>query len=480
MKRLLLLVAAIGVAFSASAKIKMAPIFADDMVIQQQSDAAIWGWATPKTEVNITMSWGCDEILVKSDKDGRWSTTIPTPSAGGPYSIYVSDGDIHTIDNVMVGEVWLCSGQSNMDMTMKGRYPGMPTEGSADYIVKAKRNRPIRMCTVERATSFTAEDECVLTWRENTNEAVAEFSAVAYFFADYLESVLDVPVGVIVSAWGGTGIQPWMTIDALQPFGSEARLKHLKDPQIAEKNPQSFGSMIYNAMIAPLVPYTVKGLLWYQGEANRFESDLYSRLLPAYVSMMREKFDNSKMPFYYVQIAPYIYSGADNFEGALLREAQSKALEQIPYAGMVSTLDIGELNNIHPRKKCEVGVRLAYNALVDNYRIKGIETSLPKYKSHTVEGDVVTVTFDAGNAEVSLVDGEIKGFEVAGADKVFYPATTVEVKPKSVVKVSSERVKSPVAVRYGFRNYTEANLHNGFGMPVDQFRTDDWAVAVER
>lgn len=358
-------------------------------------------------------------------------------------------------------------------MTMKG-YPRMPSEGAADYIMKADRRRPIRMCTVERATSRTPQEECEVEWVEHTPKSVLECSATAYFFADYLQSVLDVPVGIIITSWGGTPIQTWMDEASLKTFGSEVSLDHLKGSGDYKDGDQRLGAMLYNAMVTPLVPYTIKGWLWYQGEANRLEPELYTRLMVSYAQMMREKWSSEKMPYYYVQTAPYKYSGEQETDGALLREAQSKALELIPYSGMVSTLDIGEANNIHPRKKQEVGQRLAYLALVNDYRRDFIEPRSPKYKSHKIEGDKVTVTFDAGKADIALVDGEIRGFEVAGEDRLFHPATYVNVLQNAVLVVSCESVKKPVAVRYAFRNEIDANLYNTYGIPVDQFRTDSW------
>ncbi|MFR9620375.1 MAG: sialate O-acetylesterase [Rikenellaceae bacterium] len=477
MKNLLLSIVAFGAIFSANGQLRLASLFGDNMVIQQQCDAAIWGEASPRAVVEITASWSDKPIRTKADKGGEWRTTIPTPVAGGAYTIAVSSGEQRiTLDNVLVGEVWLCSGQSNMFMKMRI---------ANNRVTNASVDRPIRVCSVPRVSSLTPQDECDLVWAQNDQKRVDETSAVAYFFADYLQSVLDVPVGIIVSAWGGTPIEAWMDQAALRKFGDQVSLAHL-DSAVGESEvevSQLWGTVLYNAMIEPLVPYTIKGWLWYQGESNAHEPELYEYLLPAYAQMMRQKWGDKKMPLYYVQIAPFDYNTtplevavADReSEGAQIREAQSAALRVIPYSGMVSTLDLGLEKNIHPRNKREVGVRLAHHALVNDYSIVLIEPRSPRYKSHRVEGDRVFVTFETWRSTIADVDGDILGFELAGADQRFY-AASARLVDGCVVELSCGDVPQPHAVRYAYSNFTTANLHNSDGIPVDQFRSDDWAV----
>ncbi len=476
MKRILLSLVALSVAMGASAKIKMAPIFADNMVIQQQSDAAIWGYATPKSTVEISASWGGSTASAKADKDGRWNTTIATPEAGGPYTITVSDGEPLTIENVLVGEVWLCSGQSNMKMTMSSTR--LPVEGSIDYILGAKKCTPIRVCDITNATANELQEQCKLKWLEHTPTGVANSSATAYFFASYLNRVLDVPVGVIVAAWGGTTIQAWMDEPTLKKYDKEVSLAHLKGG--ANSLPKhKRGAVLFNAMIAPIVGYNIKGMLWYQGESNALEAELYSRLLPDYIAMMRSRWGMAEMPFYAVQVAPFDYTtiwDSPEYTGALIREAQVKAMAQIPNSALIPLLDLGVEDNIHPAMKREVGERFAYHALVNQYGLPVVEPCAPKYKSHTIEGNRVTVAFDTGKSHLATMTTGIVGFEVAAANRVFYPATYAVTTNNNEVILSSECVEKPVAVRYAFKDYVKTTLCNREGIPVEQFRTDDWAV----
>ena len=327
MKRILLTLAALGTALTMQAKVVLPGIFGDNMVLQQQSEAQFWGKAAPGKKVTIRPSWSTQGITANVGKDGRWRAAVPTPEAGGPYTIELSDGERLTLRDVLIGEVWLCSGQSNMEMPVHG-FPNQPVEGSAEAIIRARAATPIRLCTVKRSTARTPQEECAAQWLKHTPEAVAGTSATAYYFARYLQSVLDVPVGVIVTCWGGTPVEAWMDRETMSGF-KEFDLSFLDNPDQIDR-PQYKPCGLYNGMIAPLVPYTVKGFLWYQGESNRPNPTQYRALMPAFVKMLRERWAQGELPFYYVQIAPYRYDGPDAISGALLREAQLHNLKDNP------------------------------------------------------------------------------------------------------------------------------------------------------
>ena len=473
MKRILLTLAALGTALTMQAKVVLPGIFGDNMVLQQQSEAQFWGKAAPGKKVTIRPPWSTQGITANVGKDGRWRAAVPTPEAGGPYTIELSDGERLTLRDVLIGEVWLCSGQSNMEMPVHG-FPNQPVEGSADAIIRAKAATPIRLCTVKRSTARTPQEECAAQWLKHTPEAVAGTSATAYYFARYLQSVLDVPVGVIVTCWGGTPVEAWMDRETMSGF-KEFDLSFLDNPDQIDR-PQYKPCGLYNGMIAPLVPYTVKGFLWYQGESNRPNPTQYRALMPAFVKMLRERWAQGELPFYYVQIAPYRYDGPDAISGALLREAQLHNLKDIPSSGMAVTLDIGDEGCIHPAKKEEVGTRLAWLALSKTYGMKGIDADTPVCEKMEVADGKAYLTFATGPDGLAPYGRTLTGFEMAGADRVFHPATARIEKGKSRLIVACDAVPEPVAVRYAFRNVPEATLFNTSGIPASSFRTDDWEV----
>ncbi len=343
----------------AGAKVTLPSFFSDNMVLQQQCDAAVWGSTDRGRTVVISPSWTRKKYKAVPDADGKWRASIPTPEAGGPYTIKFSDGDKTTLHNVLIGEVWFCSGQSNMEMPVRG-FHGQPVEGSADVILVARPSVPIRMCTIEKKYSLTPLDSCNGSWQEHTPQAVADCSAAAYFFALKLYEVLGIPVGLLITDWGGTPIEAWMDEPTLRrDFGGEFNFAHLDHGFLPDKYPNCSPCMLFNGQVAPLVPFTFKGMLWYQGESNRDRAEQYARLQPAYVQMMRELFRNPEAPFYFVQIAPYDYSMDPPTLCGYFFEAQESTLAKIPHSGMAATVDLGERKCIHPSRKREVGNRLA-------------------------------------------------------------------------------------------------------------------------
>ncbi len=460
-----------------NAKITLPTILDDNMVLQQQTDVKLWGEAKEKSKVTVKTSWNENVYIVDSDEKGHWMAHVTTPVAGGPYNINIKDGkDEITLKNVMIGEVWFCSGQSNMEMPVRG-FNDQPVLGSMDAIAKATADRPIRMYTTDsengswvRQFDKKPQTDCKGKWLENTPENVANISAIGYFFADYIESVLHVPVGIIVSTRGGSKVEPWISQDVLSTF-PEVDLSILKNKDEIT-NATATPCVLYNSKIAPLTNFVIKGFLWYQGESNRGDTDLYSRLMPAFVQDMRNRWGIGNFPFYFVQIAPFNYDGVERTSAASLREVQVQNMKDISNSGMVTTLDIGDPVMIHPTDKKTVGVRLAYWALGTTYNRLKHGYAPPLYKSMEVNGSEISVSFDNIEHGLCPINVEVGGFEIAGIDKKFYQAKAIVKGGKVIVK--SDSVENPVAVRYAYKNYATASVFNSYGIPASPFRTDDW------
>ena len=460
--------------YTADAKVEPAPVFADHMVLQQQTEAAVWGKAKPNAKVTITTTWSKTKTVVYADAQGKWSGSIATPVAGGPYEITFNDGEKLTIKNVLIGEVWICSGQSNMEMQMKG-FSGQPIEGATELIVSAKPSTLIRSCNLKRERSLETQDICPATWYEHTPEGVHEASATAYFFAKKLYETLDVPVGIINVSWGGTPIEAWMNPELLKKeFADELNLNHLDTKVWPENMPYKAPGVLYNGMMHSIIPFTAKGFIWYQGCDNRARFEQYKRLQPAFVQMLRDEWGNQDMGFYFTQIAPYKYDDPEGRTGGYMMWAQAQTLELIPHSGMATTHDAGDLTCIHPADKKTVGYRLAYLALANDYGFEVLDVNPPIYESFEVKDGKAYVRFKVGPKGLSPISQELEGFELAGEDGVFYPATARVQNDKKVLRVKCPEVNNPVAVRYGMKNWSVATVFNCYGIPVSPFRTDDW------
>ena len=633
-----------------SADVKLPAVISDHMVLQQNSKATLWGWAEPDEVIKVSGSWKpFIEGGTTTDKEGKWQLKLPTPSAGGPYDITIKANNTITLRDVLVGEVWICSGQSNMEM-------GMKMIENSDQEIAAADYPNIRLFDVARTVSSTPKQDLPGSWVKCSPETVANhgtwggFSATAYYFGRQLHKELNVPVGLIATNWGGTVAQAWTPPDMLgdypeynkvidqlknrnseqleqqyqsqmedwqkkigqldpgtsqgwkemsyddsdwktmdQPvswsqteldsfdgivwfrkytnlppswaskdltielgpiddfdavyfngiligqtftwtpprvytipaeiakvgkniiavrtidYQGEGGFRGTPDqmaiyPKGSSKNnaatlagtwkyktstpvkdiphkPESLNklspntpSVLYNAMIAPLVPFTIKGAIWYQGESNAQKAIEYRTLFPNMIESWRTKWDCGQFPFYYVQIAPYHYKG-QGFNSAVLREAQMFSMST-PNTGMVVVSDIGDNDDIHPRNKMDVGKRLSLWALAKTYNKEGIVYSGPIYKSMKVEGDKIRLFFDYTGSGLMSKGGPLTDFTIAGEDKNFVDATAV-IDGDTVV-VSSDSVKNPVAVRFAFTNTNEPNFFNKEGLPASSFRTDDW------
>ncbi len=451
-------------AVNTNAEVKLPAIFGSNMVLQQQTNAAIWGTAKANKTVKVTTSWNKKSYSTKADADGNWKLKVKTPAAGGPFSITISDGSTLTLSNVLIGEVWICSGQSNMYMTMSG-YFNQPVLGSNEAIATSK-NSSIRLITVKREKSLERRNNFTGEWQECTPATVSEFSATAYYFGRMIQKTLGVPVGLISSSWGGTRIEPWMSDIGFKKFD------WVKLPDENTKNDFSAQTptVLFNAMIAPMVGYAIRGGIWYQGEANRYEPAHYEKLMPGLIENWRNEWGIGDFPFYYCQIAPFEYGNGVN--SAFLREAQLNASTAVKNTGMACLMDIGEEHIIHPADKKTTGQRLAYLALAKTYEMNGFEFSGPVLKEMTIEGSVVKLTFDHAKHGLTTFGKEITNFKIAGKNKYFYQAKAVIT--RKGITLLSPMVEKPVAVRYAFDNFVEGELFNNEGLPASSFRTDDW------
>lgn len=456
------------------AKVTLPSVISDNMVLQQNSQAALWGTARPGAKVTVVTSWDKAKATAVADAaDGRWSLTVATPAAGGPYEITVSDGEKLTLRNVLIGEVWIASGQSNMEMAVAG-YTSQPVKGGAEAAMSSRASRQIRICNVAHQSSTTLCDNTQGSWEACSPATVFGTSATAWFFADALEKALDVPVGIVACSWGGSTMQTWMSYDLLKADFPEIDLGSVEGTHPVKVESQD-ACLLYNGMLAPIAPYTCRGFLWYQGESDHENPELYIRMQTAFAGMLRTLFKVPDAPFYYVQIAPYSYSAPDSFLGGYFYEAQQKCLQTIPHSGMVTTCDIGEENVIHPSHKKEVGQRLAYLALGHDYGFDFLCPDAPTYSSVTFENGRAHVFFNVDERQLSPLGVPLEGFEIAGADRVFHKAeAAVDLARNSSVIVFSSEVPEPVAVRYCFRNWCRGNLYNSCGMAAAPFRTDDW------
>jgi len=448
-----------------SAQIVMPNFFSNGMVLQQQSDASIWGKDHPNSKIVVKGSWGKTATTL-SDKDGNWKIKIATPTAGGPYSLKVKGSNTIVLNDVLIGEVWFCSGQSNMEMPVKG-YANQPIIGSNEAILNSA-NPDIRFFNTPRAVSITPLYNSTGSWRKANPETTGNFSATAYFFARKIQAVLKVPVGIIQSAWGASTIESWMDKESLANFVGK---KFPDSLPIAE--PNRTPTILYNSLLHPYIGYTIKGVLWYQGEANRENADEYQALSTQMIQSWRRQWNQGDFPFYYVQIAPF---EPGKVNAAFLREAQLKTMLAEKNVGMVVTMDIGEKTVIHPAQKETVGSRLAYWALAQTYNSKGIAFSGPVFdKIESTKDGKCVLNFNYCDLGLTSFGKPLADFEVAGEDKIFYPAKAIftKDKPKSLT-VWSDQVPKPVAVRYAFKNWAEASLFNTQGLPASSFRTDNW------
>ena len=457
---------------SASAKVRLPKFFSDNMVLQQQSECNLWGWTEPGKKVQVSTSWDNQSYISTTQKDGRFEVKVKTPKAGGPYHIAFKDGDELKLVHIMIGEVWICSGQSNMEMQMKG-FKQQPVEGTTEELLRCK-DASLRLFTVKRNASLIPVDDVTGHWDEANAASVRDFSATAYYFGRALRQTLGVPVGLIVTSWGGSACEAWMKADWLKAFPKVNQ--HVTEEDV-KKLQQRCPTALYNGQLKPLIGYTMRGAIWYQGEDNIPRYDYYAPLMTRMVEGWREAWKQGQFPFYYCQIAPYDYSLIQWKNSQLLREQQLKAETMIPNARMAVLMDAGLEYGIHPRKKRQAGERLALLALANTYDVKGLP-DFAVYKEVEFKNDTAVIAFDRSKEWVYFEHGTTSNnFEVAGQDRIFHPATQVWVS-RNRVYVKCADVRQPVAVRYAFKDWVEGDLMHD-GLPVSSFRTDDWESSTQ-
>lgn len=444
--------------------VELPAIFGSGMVLQQNAEVTLWGWGKSGEEVTVTGSWDGKAVKVKTSPQAHWQLKLNTPAAGGPYTLTIQGYNLIEFTDVLIGEVWLVSGQSNMEWTAR-----MGIDSAKQEIAAA--NYPnIRFFSVTHRTADAPQLSLGGQWAAATPQSMQDFSAVAYFFGRELHQQLDVPIGLINSSWGGTPAEVWMQpeVIAAKPELAKTADKHKEVPWC----PVTPGSA-YHAMIAPMVPYQIAGVLWYQGETNTAFPHTYSELLSSLIGSWRNLW-GYEFPFYFAQIAPFTYGRPQ--EGAILRDEQRQTLS-LPKTGMVVTSDIGNTQDIHPTNKQDVGKRFANIALHKTYGKEALPVSGPLYREMKVEGNKIRLYFDHAEQGLASKGKELTHFEIAGQDQQFVPAKA-RIDGSTIV-VSARKVKNPAAVRFAWSNTAEPNLFNKEGLPASTFRTDDWEIALE-
>jgi len=502
------MIAMIATASSAGAEVKLPTLFSSNMVLQQGKKAAVWGTADPGEQVTVTL--GDQKATGTADSEGRWKVELGALKAGGPWEMTVAAQNTITLHNVAVGEVWVCSGQSNMEMAVGSSARAWGGVLNADQEAAAGNYPLIRHFTVKKAVAGQPQKDVEGQWVVASPETVPEFSAVGYFFGRELHKALGVPVGLIDSSWGGTPAEAWTSTPALEAV---PELKPLLDDwsqkvaaypraleqfqqelnpweQAAEKaegegkpappapkmppDPRSNSwraAGLFNGMIAPLTPYAIAGAIWYQGESNADRANQYRKLFPTMIQDWRHAWGEGDFPFLFVQLANFIQGGVKT-AWAELREAQSMTLS-LPKTGMAVTIDIGDPYNIHPKNKQEVGRRLALAGEALAYGRKVVYSG-PLYESMSVEGPSVRLRFKHVGGGLVAKGGPLKGFEIAGEDRKFVAAEAKISGDTVVVRSVGGRVPHPAAVRYAWADNPECSLYNKAGLPASPFRTDDW------
>ena len=449
-----------GLSVQSYSQIKLPSIFSDNMVLQQNSEATVWGWGDPGSEIKISGSWSKDTVKAKISNQSAWKVKLKTPAAGGPFTISIKGNEEVVLKNVMIGEVWICSGQSNMEWSADSKIINTEEE------VKNANYPAIRFFHVKKMGSETPQNNCFARWEECSPETMHSFSAIGYFFGRNLHQNLNIPIGIIEVAWGGTPAEVWMKADLVE---SDPLLQACAAKLKTYDWWPSKSGVVYNAMIAPLVPYRIAGAIWYQGESNADSPESYRKLFRTLIENWRHDF-GTDFPFYYVQIAPYAYG--ETTRAPLIREMQMQSMD-ISRTGMVVVSDlVDNVKNIHPINKQDVGKRLANWALAETYGIKGLVYKHPVYESMKVEKGKVRIVFTNADNGLAVHGDDLKCFEIAGEDKVFTQAKAkIE---RNTVLVWTKELKAPVAVRFSYSNDAIGNLFSKEGLPVAPFRTDNW------
>lgn len=457
-----------------AADVRLPRIFSDGMVLQREQLIRIWGWADVGERVTVGLKDQRHETVAGAD--GRWQLALSPELAGGPFELVVSGRNSVSFTDVWIGEVWVCSGQSNMRWVVKESANAEQEIADADY-------PQIRQVLIPRRMAASPLDDVgeALEWKTATAENVGDFTAVGYFYARELYRELKVPIGLINTVWGGTRLESWISIEGMyrhRELSEAARVfeEVPKDSLNQADKPNTYPTLLFNAMISPLLPYTIKGIIWYQGEANTGRAYQYREAFPLLINDWRGKWGLGDFPFYFAQLSSFKALGGNSNMGstwAELREAQHMTLA-LPRTGQAITIDIGNTDDIHPRNKQDVGKRLAGIALFESYG-QDVVYSGPTYRKHRSNGNQVIIDFDHVHGGLTTHDGsDVIGFEIAGSDRVFHPAEALIAGNQIIV--TSPAVSKPKAVRYAWADDPgTSNLFNMNGLPAAPFRTDDWS-----
>ncbi|AKQ46167.1 hypothetical protein TH63_11840 [Rufibacter radiotolerans] len=469
LRKIPLLLSFVFLAVTASAEVTLPRFISNGMVLQRDKPIPVWGWAQPGEKV--TISFNGKTYSAQTAEDKKWKVNLAATKAGGPYNMTVKGTNTITLQDILVGDVWVCSGQSNMQFTM-----AKVAEKYKDEVTTAT-NPKIRHFLVDHTVAYEPAQDVTSKagWKSADPKTVLNFTAVGYFFAKELFEKYQVPIGLLHTSVGGTPAEAWISSEALKPFPGlqkqipAAASTETVDPKKEERKP----AVLYNAMVAPLLPYAIKGVIWYQGEANANRGKEYRRLFPALITDWRARWGQGDFPFLFVQLANFqaISETPAESKWAELRESQTMTLS-LPNTGMAVIHDLGEAKDIHPKNKKDVGLRLAQVAKKVAYGDAKVVYSGPLFKSMKSEKDKLVLTFEhVGGGLVAKDGGELKQFAIAGPDRKFVWANA-RIEGDKVV-VWHESVPNPVAVRYAWANNPEgANLYNKEGLPASSFRTD--------
>jgi len=514
MNRSLRLVAILlGLAVTARAELKLPAIISDHMVLQQKQTNPIWGWDNPGTKVTVTFAGQTKSA--EAGADGKWTVKLdPVPANAEPQTIAIAGTDKKEIQDVLVGEVWMCSGQSNMGFTLSGDFNG-------DLEAAASRLDTLRLIKVPNVGTQDLKNDFTGSWKPSTPESASSFTAVGFMFGRYLHAILGIPVGLIDNSWGGSAAEAWIRRDTIEQdprfkplmetthkheaetqtekakadyeaamekwkADSEKAKAEGKQPPRAPQSPQAWltgnarSGNIFAGVVYPTLGYGIKGVIWYQGESNASRAYEYGELFPFMIEQWRKEWNEGDFPFYWVQLANYMARKPEpgDSQWAELRESQTKTMK-LPNTGQAVIIDLGEANNIHPKNKHDVAARLVRWALAKDYGLKFPYHS-PEFKSLEIEGNKAIVTLDYFGSSLRPFDvAEADGFAICGDDKVWHWAKG-KILPGDKIEVTCDQVSNPVAVRYAWADNPVCNLFNkDGGLPVTPFRTDAFEMTTK-
>ena len=481
MKRPILVLACLLVSALLSARpLGLSHLFSDHMVLQRETTAPVWGWGEPGRTVTVRTSWDGRTVRTTVASDSTWRVEVTTGAAGGPYEMTVRSGrESLTVTDIALGEVWVCSGQSNMEMPMRG-FGFQQIDGYRENLLEAAQYASrIRLFDVKSDTTHVVQTDVANGWELTDRDAFSKCSAVAYYFAKRLTCNLDAPVGIIVNAWGGSRIEPWMTMEAVESAGvSEKELADIKAlHEEAGKWPNSVATC-WNGRVSPIAGYAAKGFLWYQGCSN-IGQDCYDKLQAAMVRLWREAWGRGDLPFIYALLAPYEHGDPDGRWRPKFVETQMNAQALTPNSYAVCLETLGDKVTIHPSRKQEVADMMALQALGTAYgQPLGMTVAYPTPQAiDFLEDGRVKIRFrNVWSNLMSISARTVRGFELAGEDRVFHLAEAEVDWDGETVYVQCAEVPAPVAVRYSYRNWMDANLQTSYGIPVPPFRSDDWPL----